>query len=722
MFEVNELRQKLERAFTGEDLDKSQQALNIAILAHNGQYRLSGEQYIIHPCSVALILLDLGFDATTIQASLLHDVLEDTAVTKEELEKNFGTKVVQLVDGVTKLAKIKFTSAEEEQAENLRKMLFAIAEDVRVLIIKLADRLHNMRTLMYLPEDKRLRFAKETMDIYAPLAGRLGISKVKCELEDIAMSYIYPDDYKMIKENIKLNQDERLQVVEKLSGDIKNELDKLGIKGQISGRVKHIYSIYKKMKKQNKTIDQIYDLMAVRVIVESVHDCYALLGPVHTKWKPLPGRFKDYIAMPKPNGYQSLHTTVVTRFGTPCEIQIRTFEMNRIAEYGVAAHWKYKEGKANMSTGEMEEKLSWLRSVLDEQKDIADSNSFMDTVKMNIFSDEVFVFTPKGDVYNLPEGSTVVDFAYAIHSAIGNKCVGAKVNNKIVPLNTRVKTGDIVEILTSNNAKGPSRDWLSFVRTSGARSKIRGFFKKQEKDENIKRGKEMLEHEAKRRGYNLVELVSVDDIIKYFAKKYSLNTLDDLYNAVGYGAFTTNQILIKLIDIFKTTVKGGVLEQPNVSDTTMHHKHSGGVIINGFDDFSLRLSHCCNPVPGDKIIGYVSRGRGVSVHRADCPNVKNMEQERLIDAVWDMDINSTFTSGIKIFADNKSGLINSVTYAIMKQNISISGANIKTDKEHSTAVMLVIVEVHSLEELDSLINKLKSIEGVIDVSRASSNV
>lgn len=720
MFEVNELRQKLERAFSGEDLDKAQQALNTAIQAHNGQYRLSGEQYIIHPCSVALILLDLGFDSVTIQASLLHDVLEDTAVTKEELTKLFGEKVVQLVDGVTKLNKITFTSKEEEQAENLRKMFFAIAEDVRVLIIKLADRLHNMRTLIYLPEDKRIAFAKETMDIYAPLASRLGISKVKCELEDIAMSYLYPADYKMIRDDLKLNKDERLSVVEKVSDDIKKELEKLNINGQVFGRAKHIYSIYKKMKKQNKTIDQIFDLMAVRVIVDSVKDCYTVLGTIHTKWKPLPGRFKDYIAMPKQNMYQSLHTTVVTRFGAPCEIQIRTFEMNKIAEYGVAAHWKYKEGKANDTATEMEEKLSWLRSVLDEQKDLTDSGAFMDTVKMNIFSDEVFVFTPKGDVYNLPEGSTVVDFAYAIHSAIGNKCVGAKVNSKIVPLNTKVKTGDIVEILTSNNTKGPSRDWLNFVRTASAKNKIRGFFKKEEKEENVKRGKEMLEREAKRRGYNLSDLLSTADIIKYFSKKYSINTLDDLFNAVGYGAFTTNQILIKLIDLFKAVHQEVEIESEEKA--LVKHKHSGGVIINGYDDFSVRMSHCCNPVPGDEIVGYVSRGRGVSVHCKDCPNVKNMEKERLIEAKWDLDVNSTFTAGIKITADNKSGLLNSVSFTTMKQNISITGANVRTDKDQSTANILLIVEVHSLDELDALMNKLKNIEGVIDVCRASSNL
>lgn len=720
MFEVNELKQKLERTFTGNDLDKAMQALDIAIEAHNNQYRLSGEQYIIHPCSVALILLDLGFDSTTIQAALLHDVLEDTDVSKEKLLELFGEKVVQLVDGVTKLDKIKFTSQEEEQAENLRKMFFAIAEDVRVLIIKLADRLHNMRTLIYLPEDKKLKFARETMDIYAPLASRLGISKVKCELEDIAMSYIYPKEYNNIKEEIKLNNEERLNVVDKVCEDIKVELEKLGINGQVFGRAKHMYSIYKKMKKQNKTVDQIYDLMAVRVIVDSVKDCYTVLGTIHTKWKPLPGRFKDYIAMPKPNRYQSLHTTVVTRFGAPCEIQIRTFEMNRIAEYGVAAHWKYKEGKANNPVTETEEKLGWLRSILDEQKDIKDSHAFMDTVKMNIFTDEVFVFTPKGDVFNLPEGSTVVDFAYNIHSAIGNKCVGAKVNNKIVPLNTQVKTGDIVEILTSNNAKGPSRDWLNFVRTASAKNKIRGFFKKEQKDENIKRGKEMLEKEAKRRGYVFSELVEVPNVSKYFSKKFSLNTIDDLYNAVGYGAFTTNQILIKLIDLFNQEMK--VNNKEISTEPTLNHKSSGGVVINGYDDFLVRLSHCCNPVPGDKIVGYVSRGRGVSVHCADCPNVKNMEKERLIPASWDMAINSTFTAAIKIVSDNKSGILNSVSYTTMKLNVEITGANVRTDKAQSLANILLIVEVHTLDELDQLMTKLKSIEGVIDVTRASSNI
>ena len=719
MFEINELKQKMQRAFTGKDLEKSEKALDIAITAHSGQYRMSGEQYIIHPCSVALILLDLGFDAITIQAALLHDVLEDTDFPEEKIKEYFGDTVVLLVEGVTKLEKIQFTSKEEEQAENLRKMFFAIAEDVRVLIIKLADRLHNMRTLEYLPEEKRIRFARETMDIYAPLASRLGISKIKCELEDIAMSYLYPDDYKKMKEDIKLNKEDRLNVVNKVCEDIQVELDKLNINGQVFGRAKHMYSIYKKMKKQNKTIDQIYDLMAVRVIVESVKDCYTVLGTIHTKWKPLPGRFKDYIAMPKQNRYQSLHTTVVTRFGAPCEIQIRTFEMNKIAEYGVAAHWKYKEGRANETATEMEEKLSWLRSVIDEQKDFTDSKDFLDSLKMNVFTDEVFVFTPKGDVFNLPEGSTVVDFAYNIHSAIGNKCVGAKVNKKIVPLNTQVKTGDIVEILTSNNAKGPSRDWLNFVRTASAKNKIRGFFKKEQKEENIKRGKEMLEREAKRRGYVLSDLISVTNCAKYYEKKYSMKSMEDLYNAVGYGAFTTNQILIKLIDMFNQQMKG---EKKVESTPTVNHKSKGGVIINGYDDFLVRLSHCCNPVPGDKIVGYVSRGRGVSVHCADCPNVKNMEPERLVPASWDTTIKSSFTAAIKIITDNKSGILNEITYTTMKLNIEITGANVRTDKEQSSAHILLIVEVKSLDELEQLINKIQAIEGVIDVSRASSNV
>lgn len=577
------------------------------------------------------ILVDLGFDdVSTLVAAFLHDVLEDTPVTSDELEQKFGKEVLELVEGVTKLDKIKFVSAEDEQAENLRKMFFAMAKDYRVIIIKLADRLHNMRTLDALKPEKQIKIATQSLKIYAPLAGRLGLSFVKCELEDLAMRYLYPDDYYELVEFIKTKSKERQQFIEKICDELKAKLQELGIEGEVNGRQKHLYGIYKKMLKQGKNIEQIYDISAVRVIVNEVQDCYTVLGAIHTMWMPLPGRFKDYIAMPKPNGYQSLHTTVITKFKETFEIQIRTYEMHRIAEYGIAAHWKYKEGKTGAT--KIDDQINWLREVMDTQRESSDSHEFLENIEGNVFTDEVYVFTPKGKVLNLPVGSTTVDFAYAIHSAVGNKCIGAKVNGKIVPLNTVLNTGDIVEILTTNSGKGPSRDWIKFVKTASARTKIRQYFKKEMKEENIKRGKDMLEREAKRRGYNLSELLSTAGL-NYIMNRYTLSSIDDLYASVGFGGLTTNQIIVKLIDYFKRDLlsKNPVAEIKTTS-TTGKSSSGNGVLIRGYDDFLVRLSHCCNPVPGDKIVGYVSRGRGVSVHCVDCPNVKNMEPERLIEA------------------------------------------------------------------------------------------
>lgn len=713
---MDELLQKLKKNFSEAEFQELKAAYDFSAAAHEGQTRQTGEPYFIHPCAVVNILVDLGFDdVSTLVAAFLHDVLEDTPVTSDELEQKFGKEVLELVEGVTKLDKIKFVSAEDEQAENLRKMFFAMAKDYRVIIIKLADRLHNMRTLDALKPEKQIKIATQSLKIYAPLAGRLGLSFVKCELEDLAMRYLYPDDYYELVEFIKTKSKERQQFIEKICDELKAKLQELGIEGEVNGRQKHLYGIYKKMLKQGKNIEQIYDISAVRVIVNEVQDCYTVLGAIHTMWMPLPGRFKDYIAMPKPNGYQSLHTTVITKFKETFEIQIRTYEMHRIAEYGIAAHWKYKEGKTGAT--KIDDQINWLREVMDTQRESSDSHEFLENIEGNVFTDEVYVFTPKGKVLNLPVGSTTVDFAYAIHSAVGNKCIGAKVNGKIVPLNTVLNTGDIVEILTTNSGKGPSRDWIKFVKTASARTKIRQYFKKEMKEENIKRGKDMLEREAKRRGYNLSELLSTAGL-NYIMNRYTLSSIDDLYASVGFGGLTTNQIIVKLIDYFKRDLlsKNPVAEIKTTS-TTGKSSSGNGVLIRGYDDFLVRLSHCCNPVPGDKIVGYVSRGRGVSVHCVDCPNVKNMEPERLIEAKWDDVISQNFLASLKIYCENKGGILAAVTTIISNMKISITGAFARSDNDTGTAEITVMLEVKSTDQVEDVIKKLKTLPEVIDVHR-----
>lgn len=713
---MDELLQKLKKNFSDAEFQELKAAYDFSAAAHEGQKRQTGEPYFIHPCAVVNVLVDLGFDdVSTLVAAFLHDVLEDTQVTADELEQKFGKEVLELVEGVTKLDKIKFVSAEDEQAENLRKMFFAMAKDYRVIIIKLADRLHNMRTLDALKPEKQIKIATQSLKIYAPLAGRLGLSFVKCELEDLAMRYLYPDDYYELVEFIKTKSKERQQFIEKICDELKAKLQELGIEGEVNGRQKHLYGIYKKMLKQGKNIEQIYDISAVRVIVNEVQDCYTVLGAIHTMWMPLPGRFKDYIAMPKPNGYQSLHTTVITKFKETFEIQIRTYEMHRIAEYGIAAHWKYKEGKTGAT--KIDDQINWLREVMDTQRESSDSHEFLENIEGNVFTDEVYVFTPKGKVLNLPVGSTTVDFAYAIHSAVGNKCIGAKVNGKIVPLNTVLNTGDIVEILTTNSGKGPSRDWIKFVKTASARTKIRQYFKKEMKEENIKRGKDMLEREAKRRGYNLSELLSTAGL-NYIMNRYTLSSIDDLYASVGFGGLTTNQIIVKLIDYFKRDLlsKNPVAEIKTTS-TTGKSSSGNGVLIRGYDDFLVRLSHCCNPVPGDKIVGYVSRGRGVSVHCVDCPNVKNMEPERLIEAKWDDVISQNFLASLKIYCENKGGILAAVTTIISNMKISITGAFARSDNDNGTAEITVMLEVKSTDQVEDVIKKLKTLPEVIDVHR-----
>ena len=709
---MNELLVKLRKAYPDKYADLKK-AYEFAEKAHAGQKRSSGEDYFIHPCAVVDILANYGFDSSTLIAAFLHDVLEDTSVTPEELAAEFGQEILELVQGVTKLDKLQFHNREDAQAENFRKFFMAMAKDLRVIIIKLADRLHNMRSLGYLPPEKQQRIARETLDIYAPLAGRLGISFFKCELEDLAMQYLYPDEYKYITECIKKKSGERQALLDGIMAQIREKMGELGIEGEVNGRPKHYYSVYKKMHQLHIDVDQIYDLLAVRIIVHTVKDCYTMLGEVHTMWKPIPGRFKDYIAMPKANNYQSLHTTVVAD-GETFEIQIRTYEMHRIAEYGIAAHWKYKEGTTGVDT-DLDNKVRWLREVMDAEKNVGDAKEFMDAIKINVFDDEVFVFTPKGDVYDLPVGSTPVDLAYKIHSAIGNKCTGAKVNRKIVPLSTKLQTGDIVEILTQNG-KGPSLDWLKFVKTSSARARIRQYFKREQREENVRRGKEMLEREARRRGYSLSDLLQTDSL-EAILQRMSLAGEEDMYANVGFGGVSTAQVLTKLVDAFRKQHPEEHAEVVVQSGAGKREHSKSGVLINGNANFTVRMAHCCTPVPGDEIIGYISRGRGVSVHRRDCPNVKSMEPERLIEAVWDTGGDESFNATLYITAENSGGMLASVTAYIAAAKMQITGANVKVDQKEHIADMTISVMIKNVDDLEDLVKKIKSIHGVIDVRR-----
>lgn len=717
---INGLLEKAKKLYKEQDYKLIEKSYNFAYEAHKDQKRISGESYITHPIKVTDTLIELGLDVNTIVAAMLHDVLEDTSVTDDEIKKEFGEAVLEMVKAVTKLNKFDFNSQEEEQAENIRRLFLAMAKDIRVLLIKLADRLHNMRTLRHIPREKQLKKAKETLDIFAPLAGRLGISEIKCELEDLAMKFLYPDDYDYLAQMIDVKRDERMVLVNRVASIMEQRLKDANIKGEIKGRPKHFYSIFKKMKKQGKTFDQIYDLVAVRVIVETIRDCYTILGDIHSIWKPIPGRFKDYIAMPKPNLYQSLHTTVMTNFGQIFEIQIRTYEMNKIAEYGIAAHWKYKEGKKSAGENELDTQLGFIKQVMDVQGELKDSFEFLDTLKLNVTSNEIFVFSPKGDVFDLPVGSTCIDFAYRLHSEIGNRCVGAKINSKMVPLNTKLSNGDVIEVLTSKNSKGPSRDWLKVVKTPNARAKIRTFFKKAMKGENIKTGRDMLEKEAKHRGYSLSELMQ-PNWIKIILERYSLSEIDDMYASIGYGGISTNQILFKLIEFYrkKQELKEPVLisdeeEKPEYKTKRQH----SGILIEGYDDFLIRLSHCCNPVPGDDIVGYISRGRGVSVHRADCPNLKNIPKERILQAEWAKQPDSTFRTMLRVECIDKTGILGQISATVAALKFSIYSMDARIIKSQQKAIINIGVEIKSLEDLDIIIKKIMNIEGVMEVRRS----
>ena len=684
-------------------------AYELARVNHQGQKRNSGEDYIIHPLHVAMILADMNMDSATIIAGLLHDTIEDTSVTYEDIEKKFGKEIAELVDGVTKLKKLNYKSKAEKQAENIRKMVLAMAKDIRVIIVKLADRLHNMRTLEYMTEAKKIEKATETLEIYAPIADRLGMSRVKWELEDLSLRYLDPDEYYKLVDMVNKRRKEREELINSIIDTLKVNLERVGIKCEINGRPKNFYSIYKKMKVKGKVFDEIYDLSAVRILTNDIKDCYGALGVVHTLWKPIPGRFKDYIAMPKPNNYQSLHTTVIDNNGETFEVQIRTYQMHQTAEYGIAAHWKYKTGQTK--TTSFDENLTWLRQLMEWQKDLNDPNDFMDTLKVDFFADEVFVFSPKGDVINLPEGSTPIDFAYRIHTQVGNTCVGAKVNGRIVPLSYKLSSGNIVDIITNSNS-GPSLDWLNIVKSNQAKKKISQYFKIKDRDKNIEKGKEVLEKEAKRLNYNVNEFLK-DEWIDEVRAKLNVSTIDDLYAALGFGTIKLSQVTAKLIDIYNRFNKKPI---KNIVKSKRKAQKSG-IDVKGVDGVKVRIAKCCTPVPGDDIIGYITIGRGISVHRADCPNVNNnVEESRIVQVSWQKDEANSYEAAIEVRALDKPNVIGDVANRINEAKLNMTSLNARSTRD-GDAIVDVILEITNIDELEGIIEKLKRVKNVFDVYR-----
>ncbi|QAT42883.1 RelA/SpoT family protein [Aminipila luticellarii] len=711
------------------DVELISKAYKKAEEMHEGQLRKSGEPYLIHPVAVAKILAELGMDENTIVAGLLHDVVEDTPYTKEELKEEFGEEVLLLVDGVTKLSSIVFESKEERQAENLRKMFLAMSKDIRVLIIKLADRLHNLRTINYMNESKIIDKCKETLEIYAPLASRLGIYAMKFELEDIALKCLDKDAYYELVDAVKAKKEEREEVINQVIEEIRKSLDDLKIHYDITGRSKHFYSIYKKMKYQHKQIDEIFDLTAVRIIVDTIKDCYAVLGVVHTMWKPIPGRFKDYIAMPKPNMYQSLHTTVIGDNGDPFEIQIRTYDMHRVAELGIAAHWKYKEGISSKQMNGEEVKLAWLRQTLEWQKEMNDPKEFMETLKVDLFASQVFVFTPAGDVIELPAGSTPLDFAFKIHSAVGYKCVGAKVNGKMVPIDHRLENGNIVEIVTSSNSKGPSADWLKIAKSSHARNKIRSFLKKENKSDSIEKGKELLERYLKKKGYDPVQVMK-NSYINRLIKSFNLTSHDDLFTQLSYGGAFLGRAAINLIGYFHEEKQEELKKNENdISNITVNEKkkkthkekNQTGVSVKGVDNLLIRFSKCCNPVPGDEIVGFITKGRGISVHRRDCVNVlkmPEMERNRLIEVEWDAnEASQSYNADICILSEDRKGLFSDLSRVCEDMDVHITGVNAKSAKDQIINITMTL-SISNTNQMEKVLRSLRSVPGVADVYRA----
>lgn len=737
------LIRRVHKYHPSDDISMIDKAYATACEAHKDQTRKSGEPYIIHPLCVAIILADLELDKETIIAGLLHDVVEDTIMTNEELKEQFGPDVELLVDGVTKLEQLQYTgdatpdrltSREELQAENLRKMFLAMAKDIRVILIKLADRLHNMRTLKYKSPESQKRIARETLDIYSPLAERLGISKIKIELDDLSLKYLEPEAYYDLVEKIALRKDVREKYVQDIVDEVTEHIIDAGIDAQIDGRVKHFFSIYKKMKNQGKTIDQIYDLFAVRIIVDSVKDCYAALGVIHEMYKPMPGRFKDYISMPKANMYQSLHTTLIGSTGTPFEIQIRTFEMHRVAEYGIAAHWKYKEASdGKVSTGGEDEKLTWLSQILEWQQDMSDNKEFMKLLKsdLDLFSDHVYCFTPAGDVKNLPAGSTPIDFAYSVHSAVGNKMIGARVNGKLVTIDYQISNGDCIEIMTSQNSKGPSRDWLNIVKSAQAKNKISQWFKSEFKEENIIKGRELLQNYCKSKNINIIEILKAE-FQKAVMHKYGFNDWDAVLAAIGHGALKEGQVINRMQELYARAHKKQETDeellaaiQENSANRQMKPKSKTGITVKGIHDVAVRFSRCCAPVPGDEIVGFVTRGRGVSIHRTDCINIMSLsdiDRSRLIDAEWQPEAaaehNEKYLTEIVIYAQNRHGLLADITKALSEKNIDIRSVNTRTNKQDIATIGMTF-EIGCREELQMIVDKLKTIKNVIDIERTT---
>ena len=723
------LVKKIKENCVNINMDMVDKAYNLAFEAHKEQKRDSGEPYIIHPIEVATILAELGMDTSTIVAGLLHDVIEDTEYTYDDIKNLFGEEVANLVSGVTKITKMEYKSKEEQQADNFRKMLLAMADDIRVIIIKLADRLHNMRTLKYRKKEKQKKTAMETLDIYAPLAHRLGISKIKWELEDLSFRYLHEEEYYDLVKQVAEKRTEREIYIKKIIEDMYNKLEEAGIDSDIDGRPKHFFSIYKKMVTKNKSIEQIFDLTAIRVLVNTVKDCYEVLGIVHTIYKPIPGRFKDYIAMPKPNMYQSLHTTVIGPQGKTFEIQIRTFEMHRTAEYGIAAHRKYKEGDNNGETKEknFESKLVWLRDMLEFQKETADAQEFIEGFKIDLFTDEIFLFTPKGVVIDLPNGATPIDFAYRIHTDIGNKCVGAKVNGKIVPLDYKLKTGEIVEVLTSNNAKGPNMDWLNIAKSNQAKSKIRSWFKKAKKEENISKGKELFEKELKKQGVHFADIAKGETYEK-FVKRNNINGMDDLYALIGLGAISASSFIWKLKDENQSKDEKVIEENTNkiIEDNISKAQRNKidqtvGITVKGVDNLMIRFAKCCNPVPGDDIMGYITKGRGISVHRADCGNLKNLIMEdgdKVVDVSWGTSNGRAYIAEIQVKAEDRSGLLTDIMGIISELNLQLNALNAKSAKG-SMAYVNIKVKIDTVELLKDLMKKIRHLKGIIDVYRVN---
>ena len=701
-------------------------AYNYAVEMHGDQKRNSGEPYIVHPLQVAYTLAEMGLDEQTIAAALLHDVVEDTDATNEDIVREFGKEVSEMVAGVTKLSNIQFATVEENQVENYRKMFLAMGKDIRVILIKLADRLHNMRTLKYLKRDRQIANAKETMELYSPLANRLGLYTIKAELDDLSFKYLHPEEYREIVEGIAKKREERLQFLDKIMEEIRKELKKQRIDAEVTGRAKHFYSIYKKMQRDNCTIDQIYDLFAMRIIVNSVKDCYAVLGIIHELYSPMPGRFKDYIAVPKPNMYQSIHTTVIGQKGTPFEVQIRTWDMHKVAEFGIAAHWAYKEanflgiGKQNVKV--KQDDLGWLRETIEWQKEMEDPQEFLETLKTELFEDEVYVFTPKGLIKVLPKGANAIDFAYAIHAEIGHHMTGCKINSKMMPILTPLKNGDIVEIITSDNSKGPSMDWLKFVKSSSARNKINSWFKKEKKVENIEKGKELIEREVKRISIDYADLFKIE-YIKPMLDRYKYENLDQMYAAVGFGANTATKVIARmLIEYRKDHQEKNIEEEIKKLETEKQPQKirpsSNGIIVKGINNCLVKLSRCCNPLPGDEIIGYITKGRGVSVHRKDCVNVKELikEENRMIDVSWAEEEKTSYKVDIEVDANDRNNLLSDVIAALSSTKAKLVSVNAKANKDR-IAIIDITLETQSLDELNNILKTLRKIDSVYEVKR-----